>query len=115
MTKLVVETLSPAEPLEPLGPNGRVGLVALATDLCSEAELRGMFPAGVEMYTNRVLNANPTTLENLRKMAPDIGRAARGIVPDVDLDVMIYGCTSGTVAIGEREIFQSMKILMLYC
>jgi maleate isomerase len=109
MTKLVVETLSPAEPLEPLGPNGRVGLVALATDLCSEAELRGMFPAGVEMYTNRVLNANPTTLENLRKMAPDIGRAARGIVPDVDLDVMIYGCTSGTVAIGEREIFQSMK------
>ena len=42
-------------------------------------------------------------------MAPDIGRAARGIVPDVDLDVMIYGCTSGTVAIGEMEVFQSMK------
>jgi maleate isomerase len=109
MTEIVVETICVKEPFEQLGPMGRVGLIALATDLCSEADLHSMFPTGVELYTNRVQNANPTTLENLRKMAPDIGRAARGIVPDVDLDVMIYGCTSGTVAIGEMEVFQSMK------
>ena len=104
-----LESVELAEPLEVLGPRGRIGLVALATDLCSEQELRTMLPHGVEMYTNRVMNANPTTIENLRAMGPDIGRAAAGIVPDVDLDVMIYGCTSGTVVLGEETVFRAMR------
>jgi maleate isomerase len=102
-------SIAPADPLEVIGPNGRIGLVALATDLCSESDLRSMLPAGVEIFTNRVANANPTTGENLRAMAPDIGRAAAGIVPDVDLDVMIYGCTSGTVVNGEEEVMGLMQ------
>ena len=58
------------------------------------------------MFTNRVLNANPVTLENLRNMAGDISRAAAGILPDIKLDAMIYGCTSGTVANGVEKIEQ---------
>ena len=103
------ETITLAEPLETLGPNGRIGLVALATDLCSESELRRMLPSGVELYTNRVANANPTTVENLRAMMPDIGRAAAGLVPDVDLDAMIYGCTSGTIVNGEQTVIEAMQ------
>ena len=49
MTEIVIQTITLAEPFEQLGPRGRVGLVALATDLCSESELHGMFPAGVEL------------------------------------------------------------------
>ena len=109
MVKIPRRTVDLAEPLETPGPNGRIGLVALATDLCAESDLRTMLPAGVELYTNRVANANPVTEENLRAMAPDIGRAAAGIVPDVTLDVMIYGCTSGTVVIGEEEVFRRMR------
>lgn len=103
------QSVTLTDPLEVIGPEGRIGLVALATDLCSESDLRTMLPAGVEMFTNRVANTNPVTEENLRAMAPDIGRAAAGIVPDVDLDVMIYGCTSGTVVLGEQEVFHRLR------
>ena len=92
------------QPLDNIAPYGRIGLVALATDFNSEQDLRRMFPEGVEMFTNRVLNANPVTMENLRNMAGDISRAASGILPTIDLDAMIYGCTSGTVANGAQNI-----------
>jgi maleate isomerase len=109
MNQLASEIVKIAEPLETLGPNGRIGLVALATDLCSESDLRSMLPPGVELYTNRVANINPTTVENLRAMMPDIGRAASGIVPDVELDAMIYGCTSGTVVNGEEAVIRALQ------
>ncbi|MHA1566547.1 MAG: maleate cis-trans isomerase family protein [Alphaproteobacteria bacterium] len=90
--------------LEDIAPGGRIGLIALATDYNSETDLRRMLPAGVEMFTNRVLNANPVTLENLRAMSGDITRAAAGILPGRGVDVIIYGCTAGAAAIGEREL-----------
>jgi len=91
-------------PLDDIAPLGKIGLIALATDFNSEQDLRRMYPDGFEVFTNRVLNANPVTMENLRNMVGDISRAAGGILPDVKLDSMIYGCTSGTVANGAENI-----------
>jgi maleate isomerase len=96
-------------PAEPVGARGRIGLVSLATDLNSESDLRRMAPAEVEIFTNRVANANPVTMANHRAMAGDVTRAAAGILPGLHLDAMIYGCTSGTVAIGESEITRLMQ------
>jgi len=90
--------------LENIAPGGRIGLLALATDFNSETDLRRVLPEGVDLFTNRVLNANPLTIENLRAMSGDITRAAGGILPGLGVDVMIYGCTSGTAAIGEAEL-----------
>lgn len=90
--------------LDAVAPLGRIGLIALATDFNSEQDLRRMYPDGIEIFTNRVLNANPVTLTNLRSMAGDISRAAGGILPGFSLDAMIYGCTSGTVANGAKKI-----------
>jgi maleate isomerase len=90
--------------LDTIAPLGRIGLIALATDFNMEQDLRRMYPAGIEIFTNRVLNANPVTLQNLRNMAGDISRAAAGILPGLSLDAMIYGCTSGTVANGAKKI-----------
>jgi len=90
--------------LENIAPGGRIGLLALATDFNSETDLRRILPDGVDLFTNRVLNANPLTIENLRAMSGDITRAAGGILPGLGVDVMIYGCTSGTAAIGEAEL-----------
>jgi maleate isomerase len=97
-------------PQEPVGARGRIGLVGLATDLNSESDLRRMAPAGVEIFTNRVANANPVTMANHRAMAGDVTRAAAGILPGFHLDAMIYGCTSGTVAIGEAEITRLVQV-----
>ena len=90
--------------LDAVAPHGRIGLIALATDFNSEQDLRRMYPDGVEVFTNRVLNANPVNLQNLRNMAEDISRTAAGILPGLSLDAMIYGCTSGTVANGAKNI-----------
>jgi maleate isomerase len=95
--------------LDEVAPAGRIGLIALATDFNSEQDLRRMYPDGVEVFTNRVLNANPVTMQNLRNMAGDISRAAGGILPGFSLDAMIYGCTSGTVANGAKKIEQLVQ------
>lgn len=99
----------PSAKPEKIGEKGRIGLVALATDLTIEADLRRMTPSGVEIFTNRVQNTNPTTVENLRAIAPDITRAAGGILPGETLDVLIYACTSGTAVVGEAEVFRRLQ------
>jgi maleate isomerase len=96
--------------LEDIAPGGRIGLVALATDYNSETDLRRILPPGVDLFTNRVLNANPLTIENLRAMSGDITRAASGILPGLGVDVMIYGCTSGTAAIGGEELQRLIQL-----
>jgi maleate isomerase len=103
-------TITPLhEPLAPVGARGRLGLVARATDVNSEQDLRRIAPAGVEIFTNRIANANPVTLANLRAMAGDVTRAAAGILPGNRIDALAYGCTSGTVAIGEAEIARLLR------
>ena len=82
-------------------PAARIGLIALATDLNSESDLRRMLPAQVEIYCNRVQHANPMGLEALRRVAADMPRAGRDLLPGVPLDVVVHGCTSGTIAMGE--------------
>lgn len=93
-----------------IAPGGRIGLVALATDYNSETDLRRILPDGVDLFTNRVMNANPVTIENLRGMSGDITRAASGLLPGCGVDVVIYGCTSGTAAIGGEELQRLIQI-----
>ncbi|NKB77930.1 MAG: Asp/Glu racemase [Gammaproteobacteria bacterium] len=103
-THSLIEDLEFDGHLEEISKDGRIGIVALATDYNLEQDIRRMLPLSVEAFTNRVLNANPMTLDNLKAMAPDIERAARGILPGHGVHVMIYGCTSGTAAIGFENI-----------
>ncbi|WP_210441372.1 maleate cis-trans isomerase family protein [Vibrio crassostreae] len=92
--------------LEKLAPAGRVGVIALATDFNIERDLNTLFPDDVQSFTSRVRNYNPLTIENLRKMEPGIAACADTILPGTELDVVIYACTSGTVAIGSERITQ---------
>lgn len=102
-------TIAHQQPLETLAPIGKVGLVALATDFNLEHDLRRMYPEGVEVFTSRVLNVNPLTVENLRTMTPKISEVAATLLPNTPLDVVIYGCTSGTAAIGADNIRQLIQ------
>lgn len=99
-----IESVAHRQPLETLAPAGRIGVIALATDFNIEQDLRRIYPESVEIFTSRVRNTNPLTIENLRSMAPGIGAAADTILPGTELDAMIYACTSGTVAIGIERI-----------
>lgn len=93
----------PASP-DRIAPAGRIGLLCLGTDFNTEDEIRKILPGDVGVFTNRIRNANPLTLENLQAMAQDITRTAAGILPGFGVDVMIYACTSGSAAIGSDRI-----------
>lgn len=93
-----------------LGKRLRLGVIALATDHSSEAELWQMAPRGeVELFVTRVLNQNPTSVENLRAMAPRLTEAASILLPGSALDAMIYSCTSGTAVIGAAQVEQRIQ------
>ncbi len=87
-----------------------IGLIVLATDHTIEHEFRKMLPMdGVAFYETRIRNAadiNPTTLAEMEK---GMAAAAGMILPGVKLDVVAYGCTSGTVVIGEDNVFARIR------
>lgn len=88
----------------------RIGLIALATDHTTERDFARMSPGPeVAVYVSRVLNHNPTTVENLRRMAPRLSDAAALILPDEPLDVIAYSCTSASVAIGDEAVAAAIQ------
>jgi maleate isomerase len=88
----------------------RIGLIALATDHTTERDFARMSPGPeVAVYVSRVMNYNPTTVENLRRMAPRLSDAAALILPDEALDVVAYSCTSASVAIGDEAVMAAIQ------
>jgi maleate isomerase len=87
-----------------------IGLVVLATDQTLEHEFRAMLRLdGVAYYESRILNSstiNPTTLAAMER---ELTGAAALILPGSKLDVIGYGCTSGTVVIGEEQVFARIR------
>jgi maleate isomerase len=87
-----------------------IGLVVLATDQTLEHEFRAMLRLdGVAFYESRIHNSpaiNPTTLAAMER---DLTGAAALILPGSRLDVIGYGCTSGTVVIGEDKVFARLR------
>ncbi|HEX3064318.1 MAG TPA: aspartate/glutamate racemase family protein [Dongiaceae bacterium] len=87
-----------------------IGLIVLATDQTVEHEFRKMLAIdGVAFYETRIHNAadiNPTTLAAMEK---GMAASAGVILPGCKLDVVAYGCTSGTVVIGEEKVFARIR------
>ena len=84
-----------------------IGVIVLATDQTIEHEYRKIFQIdGVALYESRIANdadINPTTLA---AMEARLTGAAEVIRPGPPIDVIGYGCTSGTVVIGEETVFR---------
>jgi len=97
------------QPLEILASAGRFGVIALATDFNIEVDLAQLYPKDVRFFTTRVSSLHPLTIDNLRKMDSLISDSAANILPGTVLDVMIYACTSGTIAIGVKRIEQLIR------
>lgn len=84
-----------------------IGLIVLATDYTIEYEWRKLFAEvdGVALYQSRIQNEDRITPESLRAMEPRLTECARVITPDTPVDVIAYGCTSASMAIGEEKVF----------
>ncbi len=106
----LIENL-PFEADNGISDRARIGLIVLATDYTIEHEWREVFKQidGVALYHSRIYNDDKVTPETLRAMAPRIADSARILTPGTPLDVVAYGCTSATIAIGEQAIFDSIQ------
>jgi len=94
-----------------LARRAAIGLIVLATDYTIEHEWRRLFGGidGVALYHSRIHNEDRITPDSLRAMAPRLTEAARLLTPDTALDVIAYGCTSASMAIGEDAVFELLR------
>jgi maleate isomerase len=88
-----------------------IGLLVLATDFTIEHEWRAIMTGlpGVALYQSRIFNDSLITPETLRAMEPRIAAATDVILPGTELDVVAYGCTSASMAIGEEKVFERIR------
>lgn len=80
----------------------RFGLIALATDLTIEGDAARLMPPGTQLHVTRIIFENPTTPENLRRTGPRLRAAAELIVPGVQLEGLLFGCTSAAAVLGDE-------------
>ncbi len=85
--------------------NPKVGLIALSTDQTIEGDFNDVCKnLPLDIFVNRIHNQNPLTKENLLKMQDDLESVTNKILPDEKVNTIAYGCTSGTIAIGENKV-----------
>ena len=96
--------------------NPKVGLLALSTDLTIEKDFNSICSKlPVDIFVNRIHNENPLTKENLLKMREQIESITEKILPGEKINTVAYGCTSGTIAIGEDEVKGKVQLAKPGC
>jgi len=88
-----------------IGHRARIGVVVLASDFTIEHEFKRLLDLpGVAVYHSRIENDAVVSRESLAQMEARIPRATAVITPGAGLDVLVYGCTSGALVIGEPVV-----------
>ena len=90
--------------------NPRIGLIALATDSIIEKDfIKIIKDKDIDFFVNRIECYNPLSKENLIKMSEKVTDVTKNILPDENIDCVVYGCTSGTIAVGHDTIERKVK------
>ncbi len=82
----------------------KIGFVLLATEQTIEDDMFTLRPNGVGVHFSRAWIEDSITVESLSRHADGLAEAARMLLPDGSLDVISYGCTSGSLVIGEERV-----------
>ncbi|HDV6318751.1 Asp/Glu racemase [Burkholderia multivorans] len=86
-------------------PRPRIGLIALASDLLVERDFwRLGLAAGVDIITTRIAQSMPLTPATLARLEDGIPDAVRLLLPDANLDAIVFACTSGSAIIGPSKL-----------
>ncbi len=92
------------------------GLIALSTDQTIENDFNNICKnLPLDIFINRIHNQNPLTKENLLKMEDDLESVASKILPNEKINTIAYGCTSGTIAIGEDKVKEKILLAKPSC
>ena len=88
----------------------RIGLLLPSSNTTMETDFYGMAPVGVTVHSARMM-LKSVTVEGLEEMAGEALRAG-ALLATAKVDVLIYGCTSGSLIRGvdwERELVSSIE------
>ncbi len=87
-----------------------IGLLVLDSDIVIEHEIRRFLPGeGVGLYVNRLPMAAKMTPDSLADLAGYLPTGIGNLVPNDRLDVIAFGCTSGTMAIGAQRVGEIIR------
>tara|TARA_B100000686_G_C16548679_1_gene841333 strand:+ start:32 stop:778 length:747 start_codon:yes stop_codon:yes gene_type:complete len=91
--------------------NPRIGLIALASDFVIEKDFINVIKdKDIDFFVNRIECYNPLTKESLIKMSEKVTEVTKDILPDQEIDCVVYACTSGTIAVGHDSIEKKIKL-----
>jgi maleate isomerase len=108
--KVVSRTHMPFKLDGGIAHRARIGLIVLASDHTIEHEFREIYQLdGVALYESRIRNSPEINATTLAEMERGLAGATDVLLPGVPFDVVAYGCTSGTVVIGEETVFKRIR------
>ena len=90
--------------------NPRIGLIALGSDFVIEKDFNKIIQdKKIDFFVNRIKTYDPLNRENLIKMSEELTYVTSNILPNENIDCIVYGCTSGTIASGYKTIEKKIK------
>lgn len=88
----------------------KLGFVLLAMEQTMEDDIFRLAPEGVGVHIARAAMSDVVDVDTLQAMAEGIGPAARDLLPALCLDNVAYGCTSGSIVIGDKWIENDLRV-----
>jgi len=83
----------------------QLGLIVLQSDVTIEDEFRHYYDdQPISLFVNRIPFENEVTEETLKEMEGHLGNTMSLFPPEVEFDALGYGCTSGAMHIGGKQI-----------
>jgi arylmalonate decarboxylase len=92
----------------PYGWRGKIGLIVPSTNTVNEPEFWRLAPPGVTIHTDRVLLRGKATEESYFQMADALTQAAERLAT-AEVDIVAYGCTSGSIICPLPELLERMS------
>ncbi|MEW9902171.1 maleate cis-trans isomerase family protein [Pseudomonas putida] len=97
---------------QPTQHRPRLGLIALASDVLVERDFWRMgLAAGVDIVTTRIAQSMPLTPTTLARLEDGIPDAVGLLLPEAQLDAIVFACTSGSAIIGPAKIARQIAAL----
>ena len=87
----------------------RIGFVLLPSEPTIEVDMLRYMPPGVGVHFTRTQMPREISPTSLSECAKDLAASASRIMPEENLDVVTYACTSGIIAIGEQKTVDELQ------
>lgn len=100
-------TMKAVQMYSPYGYRGKIGLIVPSTNTVNEPEFHHMAPPGVSVHTARIKLLGKATTESYHAMGAETERAASEL-GTAEVDVIAWGCTSGSVIIPRQQLEATM-------